>query len=55
MIKRSSEYDILSGTYQKYKSILAVETDDILMTTQNKISFERLTKYIDTLFDYTFQ
>ena len=38
-----------------YKLLLAVETYDIIMSTQNMICFERLTQEFDTLFDYTLQ
>ena len=41
--------------YKTHKSILAVETYDILITTKNRIGFELLTKQFDELFDYTFQ
>ena len=55
MIRRSSDHALLSWVYRNYKSLLAVETDEILMATENIISFERLTQEFDTLFEYTFQ
>ena len=44
MIKRSSEHAVLSCVYNNYESFLDVETDDILMATENIICFETITK-----------
>ena len=38
-----------------YKYFLAVETDDILMKTQNMISFQILIQEFYNIFDYTLQ
>ena len=51
----SSDHAIFTWNYQTYKSILAVETADVLMDTQHRMFFERLTQVFDTLFDYTLQ
>ena len=55
MIRSSSDHSVLSWVYKTYKSFLAVETDDILMATDNIIFFEIITQEFDTLFDHTFQ
>ena len=55
MIRTSYDHAIFSWLYKAYISLLDVETDDILMATDNIIFFERLTQEFDTLFDYTFQ
>ena len=55
MIRISAAHDIFSWVYNDYKSFLAVETDDILMETDNRIWFESLAQTFDTLFNYTFQ
>ena len=55
MIRSLSEHASFSWIYNTYKYILAVETNDTLVATQNRIFFERLIKWFDTLFDYTFQ
>ena len=44
MIRSSYNNNVFSFIYYRYKSILAVEIYDILMATQNRISFERLIK-----------
>ena len=54
MIRSSSDHSVFSCFYKNYKSFLAVETDDILLATQNSI-FKRLMQEFDTLFVYTFQ
>ena len=53
IIRRSSDHAVVSWTYNKYKSIIVLETYDILIETHNIIGFERLPKYFDTIFDYT--
>ena len=55
IIISSSIHSVFSWVYNSYKSFLVVETDDILMTTQNILCFEILTQEFYTLFDYTFQ
>ena len=42
MVKVSSDNDALSWVYNNYKSFLAVEIDEILLETHNRICFERL-------------
>ena len=37
MIRSSSDHAVFSGVYRAYKSFLDVETDNILMTTDNRI------------------
>ena len=51
MIRISSDHTVFLWAYNTYKIIIAVETDDILMATQNIICFETLTKDVDTSFD----
>ena len=55
MIRSSSDHAVFSWVYNNYKLFLAVETDDILMETDNIICFEIITQKFDTLFEYTFQ
>ena len=55
MISSSYEYDVFTWTYQTYKYICTLETNDILMDTQHRVLFEILTQEFDTLYDYTFQ
>ena len=55
MIISSSDHAVLAWVYNTCKSSLAVETDEILMATENIICFERITQQFDTIFDYTFQ
>ena len=50
VIRSSSEHSVFLCKYITYKTIFEVETDDILVATQNIICFEILTKYFDTLF-----
>ena len=38
-----------------YKYFLVVETDDILMKTQNRIFFEKIIQELYNIFDYTLQ
>ena len=38
-----------------YKSFLEVDTDDIIVETQNMICFERLMQEFDSIFGYTLQ
>ena len=49
------DHCVFTWIYKIYKSIIAVETDDILMNPQNRFCFDVLTQKFDTLFDYTFQ
>ena len=51
MIRISSDHAVLSWIYLNYKSFIAVETDGILMATNNVIYFEILMQEFDTLFD----
>ena len=44
MIRRSSDHAVFSWFYKNYKYFLDVETDDILMATENILFFERLTQ-----------
>ena len=55
MIRGSSYHDIFSLVYNNYKSLLAVETDGIIMSTENRLCFEILTQEFDTMFEYTSQ
>ena len=55
MIRSFSDHAVFSWIYKNYKSLLAVETYDILMATENIICFEILKHEFDTLFEYTFQ
>ena len=53
MIKSYYDHAVFTWTYKSYKSIITVDTDEILMTTQHRIFFERLNQEFDTLFYYT--
>ena len=55
MIRSSHNYAVFSWTYKTYKSIIAVDTENNLMETNNKVYFERLTKAFDILSYYNFQ
>ena len=55
MIRISYKHAVLSCTYNIYKFIISVETDDIIMATQKIICFEILTKEFDTKYDYKLQ
>ena len=55
MIWSSFDHDSFNWNNQTYKSILAVETDGILIATQHSIYFDILTHEFDTLFGYTYQ
>ena len=44
MIRSSSDQDFFTWTYQTYKPILVVDTDDIVMAAQNRVCFERFTQ-----------
>ena len=44
IIKSSSDHAVFSWVYKIYKYFLAVETDEILTLTENRIYFERLTQ-----------
>ena len=55
MIRRSSDNSVFSWGYNDYKSFLAVETDDILMATDNMFCFEGKTQEFDSIFDYNLQ
>ena len=55
IIRSYSDHVVFLWVYNNHKYILAVETDDIILTTENIICFERLTQEFDTLFDYTYQ
>ena len=44
IIRISSDHAVFSRTYKTYKPILALETYDILMATQNNICFKRPTQ-----------
>ena len=55
MIRYLSDHYIFSRVYKTYNFPLAVETDNILLATDNIFWFERLTQEFDTLFDYTLQ
>ena len=52
-IRSSSDHSVFSWVYNIYKSSLSVETDDTLLATHSRISFERLIYECDTLFDHT--
>ena len=42
MTRKSYDHALLSWVYRNYRSFLAVETDDILMETDNIICFKIL-------------
>ena len=50
MIRTSYDNSVFSWVYKNYKSFLTVETYYILMTTENKIFFERLTQALTLYF-----
>lgn len=50
-----SDKATFTWVFDDYRSIFAVETDDVLMVTQHESCYHELRRHLDTLFEYTCQ
>ena len=54
MQRSDSDHGVFSWIYNKYKSLIALATDDILIATQHSSCVDKLRSTMDNMFDYNY-